>query len=1432
MPQIRKEAISQFMRTKCQRQLFLNLYPFTDHFREFREQNNLPNKYQKRPGMNLITEEGDRWQNEKVGDLEESFGNANIFCNKGRNPSGEVKYSPIKLHEILPTCHSGSFIIEGEFDVGSNFIDSMGLSTMVESNEISFSKLRPDIIEILPPHFEISSEDELKIVNPDGSLEWLSPDDDRKKLRIIEIKLTSEPSISYFSEVTYYSLALSGWLRDKHLEEQYIVVSNAAVWPGSHDASDLVKTRARYLQRAVDAPINELYCALQKDIEIVPFAVFSQNLRNFFLYEISRVLSGNWYDLPWHVDNRCKHCDYLGNSWTTNDTDICANHCIPLAEESDHLSRIAFLPRGATNALRDEGIESVEDVASLQPDSIEFNGHYQLRATRTVISGRARSLINTEISIPDRFGTSAIMPKFSHLNIYITVNYDLGSAISLAFGIKAFWIEPLPYGSQGHQTHRYPTREFIVGEKSIESERRELIALLLAIQAIITNAQERSRDTTFQIYIWDSLQYDHFTRIIGRHLPFILENQNIRDLTWLMPPEEIMPNYQIQSQISPLTILKPIVQSLLAIPIPHFYSLFEVARQYHLDSLPPHACEFKVDPFFEDILSDQIPSERAHEIWVKIIKPVHYEQQRDKLKKTIRTQLDAIEAITQRLQHDLKGRLRHNAPRIQVLSSPSYFTNINFDGQLWLHYSKLNAVLDKLEKHQIRALPPHEREARYHSARLIRELAGEERVEFFDKLEITPDPSIRIYKMREESKEVKLKIDDFMFAISPEDQPGILDQKFGYFIRDSRNITPLNQREQFRTLMEDILSITIVAINRDACLIGIRSGYLGRNNVLTELEEDGLIDLSNNLIIDPISKDFFSEKLQNCLENIGNPENAVRNQLVVNALGMINRQGPRRRTPRTPVGDILWSASEISSDHIDGDSVYDELYRLGINLNDSQIIALNESLASRLTLIWGPPGTGKSKTLRAIAIGAIIKAINNSIPFNLLISAQTYNAMENVFCEIAATITRVFSEHDILCARIRASHHSFDGRDECGADIEVPYRRDEPNFIECRNRLLAKVGINIIGSVPGQIYKLLTFESGRAQQTVFDLIILDEASQMDVPLSILVLCSLNENGSVIIAGDPKQLPPIHKAKPPLLLESMVGPVFNYFTEVHNIEPKKLNINYRSNDIIVKFTHHAGYDRDLVSYSPNLSINLISPLPSSKPENWPESLYWTNDLNHFLDPSIVTCCFVYPEGKSGQWNQFEADIVSSLIFLLYQRLSSQLNNEKNPDTGEIFEVSGQAYSSQKFWEKGVGIVTPHRAQQALIITSLQKIFVPLGASREWIRNAVDTVEKFQGLQRDVMIGSFALGDEDAIQQEDEFLLNLNRFNVMVSRARAKMITLASNELVNYLSDDIDVLRNSGLIKTYVDSFCDKSQNMTLKSYKGDSLIDVPGVFKYH
>jgi superfamily I DNA and/or RNA helicase len=113
----------------------------------------------------------------------------------------------------------------------------------------------------------------------------------------------------------------------------------------------------------------------------------------------------------------------------------------------------------------------------------------------------------------------------------------------------------------------------------------------------------------------------------------------------------------------------------------------------------------------------------------------------------------------------------------------------------------------------------------------------------------------------------------------------------------------------------------------------------------------------------------------------------------------------------------------------------------------------------------------------------------------------------------------------------------------------------------------------------------------------------------------------------------------------------------------------------------------------------------------------------------------------------------------------------------------------------------------------------------------IRGAVDTVERFQGQQRDVIIASFALGDPDAIFDEDDFLLSLNRFNVLASRARAKLIVLVSQEVVDHLSGDLDTLRGSSLLKVYVNSFCQAARPMTLGELVNGSPRLISGVFRY-
>ncbi|MCP4764353.1 MAG: hypothetical protein GY870_21445, partial [archaeon] len=218
---------------------------------------------------------------------------------------------------------------------------------------------------------------------------------------------------------------------------------------------------------------------------------------------------------------------------------------------------------------------------------------------------------------------------------------------------------------------------------------------------------------------------------------------------------------------------------------------------------------------------------------------------------------------------------------------------------------------------------------------------------------------------------------------------------------------------------------------------------------------------------------------------------------------------------------------------------------------------------------------------------------------------------------------------------------------------------------------------------------------------------------------------------------------------------------------------------------------------------------------------------------FLDPETPMACYIYPDGKSSQWNEFEAKSIASIVKILQQRLGNTLLNEINNE--EDIEER-EPYTTKEFWKKGIGIVTPHRAQQALITMELQKHFSSNKEREDYvepslIRDAVDTVERFQGQQRDIIIASFALGDEDAIRNEEEFLTSLNRFNVMVSRARAKIIVFVSEEVVNHISNDLNVIRQSRMLKIFAELSCNQKKEMVLKYIDGDKKIKRIGVFRY-
>lgn len=1429
MPYFSKKVLSQYIRTECQRQLRLNLSPDNQDYRPERVLDQMPTEQPPRPGLEHLVQAGAEWEARVVNDLRNTFPASVVIGDSYTHTSGQTRYRATPLEGVLTDAPPGAFLIEAQYQVVSTFEQALHLEHLRLDHNLAYAEVRPDILNVLP------ARTFGQYVTPVGEVLFLPDDDTRAQLRVIDIKLTAEPSPSYFAEVAYYTMTLAGWLMDRGLDSQFVVVPDGAIWSGSHGASNLVTAQQALLRQGVVPQLQQLQNAMEQDLELVPFEVFAFRIQRFLHEELALVLSVPWQDLEWHVDNRCKGCEYLGYPWLDRDGNPTSHddHCMPMAVQQDHLSRVAFISRGASSVLRDLGVNTVASLAQTASTDTVFDSHQILRATRTVVSQRAVSLGTQQSGIPPAAGTSAIMPRWTDLRVYLSVDFDLGSAITFAFGIKAFWLEPRNYGpsdSTSRDNQVWEARTFVVDEKNLDAEQRELLAFLDHINDILETAHGRDAATTVQFYLWDSLQYEHLARVIGRHLQAILDHRTLRHLAWLFPPEEILPNPQIVTRNSPITIVREAVRAVLAAPVAHYYSLFQIARVYHHDSLLDNVAEFSVHPLFEDILSDQIPSERAHEIWSRSTHPRrHWQQRLRTLEETVGKRLRALETVTRRLETDLRQDLIAKAPRINI-GPPQRQTRLSVDGQLWYAFAKLNEAIAELETHQIRAMPPHEREARFHSARLERQLIGEEEEAALTLLNLEPEVGRRVYRMRQNSREVKIREGDFDHALAPEQDASFLDRTYQVVTQG----TPLELHDGrgWRLKMEDVTGVTVAAINRDNLLIALDSNRRWPN-MLDALDAHHLADFTANVTLDPVHHDYFTNKLLAALRAIGNPAQARSDPLVVRATGQTGRGS--RQTPHSPPADFLWNARGMYDAAVTRAllPVRVALEESGFGLNPSQWRAWEAALSRRHQLIWGPPGTGKSRTAKAVVVGAALEAQQQGRTIRILICTPTYGAMDIILLDVHAVLGSLLSGSDCEVWRLRSYLRAPDPSVPEHIDVELNRANPSEHVFAIRQRLITRTGITIVGATPSQIHNLMTAHGGNAQQELFDLILIDEASQMDVANAILAACSLASEGSIVLAGDPKQLPPIHQAEAPLGLEAMVGCIYSFCEDVHGVAAEMLEVNYRSNSTLVGFSLNAGYRPTLESYSSDLKLNLVTPLPFKQPTNWPSELFWTPAWSLLLNPDYPAVCFVYPEGRSSQWNQFEADAVAALIFLLHGRTGRQLLNERDPaNEGIIVQPTQDIYEGDEFWTQAVGVVTPHRAQQGLIVSRLQQLFAETGVEPSTIRDAVDTVERFQGQQRDVVIASYALGDPDAIQDEDEFLMSLNRFNVMASRARAKLVVFVSQEVVNHLSSDLDTLRESRLLKVYVESFCRNRSTMTLGLITEGTEVPVHGLFKYH
>jgi DNA replication ATP-dependent helicase Dna2 len=281
-------------------------------------------------------------------------------------------------------------------------------------------------------------------------------------------------------------------LRDHGLDQQYTVSADPAVWSGSEAAGNLAKAVAD------GAPGPARYQALHDDLETAPLRIFLADLARLLHDVLPRVLATPYNELPWAVTPGCQGCESPGQKFKStpgsSPSDWDPRHCLPVAERTQDLSRLPFLSRGATRVLRERGHGDVPAVAALPDTDTAFDSHHRLRGQRTVVSARARALTGVPTApLASATATTAAIPRFAKLRLYLTADFDPGSAITLAFGLRWAWLDRTT-----RLTRVARTRVHYVPAKTVDDEWRVFALFLDDLDALLIEAQRPTPGPTFK----------------------------------------------------------------------------------------------------------------------------------------------------------------------------------------------------------------------------------------------------------------------------------------------------------------------------------------------------------------------------------------------------------------------------------------------------------------------------------------------------------------------------------------------------------------------------------------------------------------------------------------------------------------------------------------------------------------------------------------------------------------------------------------------------------------------------------------------------------------------------------------------------------------------------------------------------------------------
>lgn len=1374
-----------------------------------------------------------------------------------------------KLKDLIDNKRA-DYIYQMKFRI-NNAIDMVGklapeLIPFYSKNIVEFEACMPDFIKII----YVEEKKSYKVLDPNFNI--ISSSSNKPKLQLCDVKMSSmRPAFAI--ELAFYMLALNQFLIENLMTDKYEVLTTGIIYEENLKYLKLNNTEEMKENIInLDNIKLSIHKVFSEKLPSVIDIINSGNKDKYNLVDNFNINScagcdylGDYYsggveingervsfsNLTEHIkenpsiEMKYKKYGILDGFkcfFNTEGNDFCYFNEI----RNKTINTISTLSASEKKAFFDNDIISYEEINDSIYDLYE-NENMNLKAKRkqnqTTIGIKKEDKSN---SLYSKKTANATKNKNNTLNIYIdskSDTQDIGLTLAVGFEYVKGWnsgvpdIEPiLTYENvdKGKSNMGILYNPYVLVIDDVKEEKCKFIQLLIQINKVM-KLFEQKRDNAgdqrlyFSVYYWDEDVYKYFVKMFMETIPVIVSRNE------LDYEEELKNLFKREWDAGLMNQIKQVYHRFRGIftlekrdqiyiknrfiyglkrAVEDIYS-FNTNYANDLYSVLPKLNYFDVELLKRNgkYLGKYIPSSDKFNggTFSKYL-----EGHKDSMKQHILKD-ELIDIMKYRICSLALVRANIKDSQISIdppMIPPASYTkdicnNFVMGNQLYL-FSKLQTYSDKSGIESLHAKEANNKVILGNSIKLDCELLGTQRETLLSANNLPISDSYKVYKLSKDSIVCNYKNKDRTLLMYPADKFEFIYKRFvdelSYrdnciYVSDSALLKKISSKiflndkfkdedtEEVLNLYKNVMNgVKIERIERSHdpayVIFEIDSLQLQIMNYLTDAYN---FDFSENVIVESEFFDSWLYALRNSLREIDLNNHAI--ELLEN-LCPINISIENRAEEVTIIKKYLNESLDI--DKLD---------------------AIANTALQRLSLLWGPPGTGKTFTIVRNIIYFILKNMERDLRIFLI---GNYDATKEILSKLLEYLSEYNDVYNIkskiAIKRVISSERMHEENVNSTAIPFMYMETDESlgtiNLLNMQNKF------EIISITPNQMFKFVrkgTLNRGNVrglknQKDYFDkqdnlieqfaasgadFVIVDEASQMDVPHFIPSMLAIGENTKVMLSGDHNQLEPVLKIKLKDADENYFGSILQFFRNEYEkyreLIEKPLFYNRRSNEVIVnaiKYIMPDGYPDEFSAYKNEFG--------NDERKRRVEFVN-TSDIFHdrILDGNSPITLIKYSDKSYGRINDYEISELSSLIRMIWDKR---------------LMVSEKTYDDLiQFFCKAIGIVVTHTAQKILLQNKLIREFskeIETAEEKEDIVNSiiscVDTVERYQGQEREIMIGSFVVTDKELINQEAEFLYDQNRLNVMLSRARSKFILYVSNNLLENVPVDFARFEDQGAL----------------------------------